>query len=148
MRSLRLLFAMALLGAFGFATAPAQTPDSCTVAFVLDGDTFNCRGGGTVKLGLVDAPEGGSFGNIARRALATLLPAGTPVRLEFDEKKRDADGRLLSYVFLPDGRFANEILVRLGYAFFEPDPANDRYSARLRRAEERARSKGIGVWSR
>lgn len=148
MHSLRILSAVALLGAFGFATAPAQTPDSCTVAFVLDGDTFNCRGGGTVRLALVDAPEGGSFGNIARRALATMLPVGTPVRLEFDEKNRDGNGRLLSYVFLPDGRFANEILVRLGYAFFKPDPANDRYSARLRQAENQARSRGLGVWSR
>lgn len=137
--------AAALLATAGAAVAQ---PRACTVAYVLDGDTFNCESGTTVRLILIDAPEGGSFGDASRRALATLLPVGSSVRLETDEEVVDGDGRLQAYVFLPNDQMANEVLLRLGYAFFEPAPPNRRYASRLRLAEERARELKLGVWAR
>lgn len=121
---------------------------SCVVAFVVDGDTFNCRDGTGVRLIGVDAPERGRFGSAARRALATLLSVDSRVRLETDAESRDSQGRLQVYVFLPDGRLANEVLVRMGYAFYRPNPANDRFAQRLRSAEDQAKENKLGVWSK
>lgn len=127
---------------------PARAQEGgCVVAFVMDGDTFNCRDGTTVRLLGIDAPEGGRFGGAARRALATLLPVDSRVRLETEDGATDSDGRMLAYVFA-NGRMTNEVLVRLGYAFYRPDPDRARYAVELRRAEQVARSGRLGVWSR
>ena len=127
------------------ALARAQAP--CTVAHVIDGDTFNCRDGRNVRLLGIDSPDAGQFGNVARRALATLLPVGSAVRIETDSIPRDSDGRLLAYVFLEDGRLVNELLVREGFAFYRSSRENTRYATRLRAAEQTARGVSRGVWS-
>lgn len=125
----------------------ADAPQRCAVAYVVDGDTFNCRDGTSVRLILVDAPEGGRFGDASRRALSTLLSVDSTVRLETDREVRDRQGRVRAYVSLADGRMVNEVMIRKGFAFFKPSPPNQRYAARLRDAEEAARRDGIGVWS-
>ena len=122
--------------------------EACVVAHVVDGDTFNCRDGRNVRLLLADAPDAGRFGSLTRRALTALAPTGSSVRLETDSIPRDSQARLLAYVFLPDGRMINEILVREGFAFYEPSRENVRYAARLRAAEDAARSENRGVWAR
>lgn len=127
---------------------PVEAQTECTVAFVLDGDTLNCRDGERIRLLLVDSPERGPFGTLARNALAALLPSGSKIRLELDEESRDERGRLLAYVFLADGRMVNEMLVRQGYAFLKPSVVNRRHSARLRAAESTARQQRLGVWTR
>ncbi len=133
------------------ATSPRvvrdSLPASCTVAYVLDGDTWNCEGGTVVRLLLVNAPERGKYGDLARRALSSLLVVGSTARLEYDARTYTSDGRLLAYVFLPDGRFVNEMLIREGYAFLKPKPPNERYANRLRRAERLARERKVGLWA-
>jgi micrococcal nuclease len=42
---------------------------------------------------------------------------GKEVRLEFDWQRRDKYGRLLAYVYLPDGTFLNAELIKQGYGF-------------------------------
>ncbi len=143
----RFLYAVLLLTALSAASAPGQVlTDSCRVAHVVDGDTFNCANGRIVRVLLVDAPDAGRFGAIARSALATLLPVGSTVALETDSVPRDDAGRTLAYVYLADGRMANTILVREGFAFFKPSRENQRYAALLRDAENRARAERRGVW--
>jgi len=117
----------------------------CVVAYVLDGDTFNCRNGTTVRLLGTDAPEGGRFGDASRRALATLLPVDSRVRLEFDGERTDSNGRALAYVHT-DGKMVNLVMVRLGYAFYRPDPDHPLHAAQLRAAEEEAKQARLGVW--
>lgn len=141
-----LLASLMLLG--GRADRAKAQTETCTVAFVLDGDTLNCRSGERIRLLLVDSPERGPFGTLARNALAALLPSGSEIRLELDEESRDKRGRLLAYVFLPDGRMVNEMLIRQGYAFLKPSVVNRRHSARLRAAESSARKQRLGVWTR
>lgn len=141
----RILLALAAFALALPVSARAQEQEGCVVAFVLDGDTFNCRDGTTVRLLGIDAPEGGRFGEAARRALATLLPVDSRVRLEFDAERTDGEGRTLAYVF-SNGRMANEVMVRLGYAFFRPDPDHRRFSPQLRSAENEAKEARIGVW--
>ena len=138
------LFALVLLIGLP-AAARAQGP--CKVAHVVDGDTFNCRDGRNVRLLGIDSPDAGRFGNVARRALATLLPVDSTVRIEIDSVPRDSDGRWLGYVFLEDGRLINELLVREGFAFYRGSRENVRYATRLRAAEQAARGASRGVWS-
>lgn len=128
------------------AVLPAQ--ETCVVAHVVDGDTFNCRDGRNVRLLLINAPDAGRFGGVARRALASLIPVTSRVRLELGSVPRDSQGRTLAYAYLADGRMVNEILVREGFAFFKPNRDNTRYADRLRGAEELARGEGRGVWGR
>jgi micrococcal nuclease len=148
----RRLAAALLLLAVAWAPARAQQEDtetlSCTVAYVIDGDSFNCRNGTKVRLLLVNAPESGPFGDLARRALVGLLPVGHTFRIEIDRERRDGQGRLLAYVFLADGQMANELMIRQGYAFLKPSEDNRRYLPRLREAEAAARETRRGLWAR
>jgi len=140
-----------LVLAFAAAAASplaAQTPDTCTVAHVLDGDTLHCADGRRVRLLLVDAPDAGRFGSVARRALATLTPAGTQITLETDAVPKDSDGRTLAYVWIGTDRMVNQVLVREGFAFFKPSRENQRYAELLRAAEREARNEHRGVWTR
>lgn len=144
-RLLSILFAVAFLTA---APLVAQTSTrTCRVAHVHDGDTFGCADGTRVRLLLIDAPDAGRFGGIARSALATLLPAGSNVTLETDAVERDDEGRVLAYVYVGEGRLVNGILVREGFAFFKPSRDNHKHADRLRQAEAEARDKHRGVWA-
>ena len=149
MRTWGILFLALLVGPLVADPVRAQeaAPSRCAVAFVVDGDTFNCRDGTSVRLLMVDAPEGGRFGEASRRALSTLVPVDSTVRLETDREVHDSQGRVRAYVYDGAGRMINERMIRKGFAFFEPSLPNERHAARLRAAEEAARSDGVGVWS-
>ena len=60
----------------------------------------------------------------------------------------DAYGRRLVYLWLPDGRFFNALLVRRGLARTLPFPPNTRYAPLLQRLAERAARRGRGLWGR
>jgi micrococcal nuclease len=115
---------------------------------VIDGDSFNCRDGTKVRLLLVNAPESGPFGDLARRALVGLLPVGETFRIETDLERRDDQRRMLGYVFLQDGQMVNELMIRQGYAFLKPSEDNRRFLPRLREAEASARETRRGIWAR
>ena len=154
MTARRLALALVVAFAWGLAPGAATAQDegrrsiSCTVAFVIDGDSFNCRDGTKVRLLLVNAPESGPFGDLARRALVGLLPVGESFRIETDRERRDKQGRMLGYVFLPDGQMVNELMIRQGYAFLKPSEDNRRYLSELREAEAAARETRRGLWAR
>ncbi len=122
-------------------TAPTPTTGpvgpieaNATVDHVVDGDTIDVivDGGGEerVRLTGIDTPEvahpasgsrpasaGECFGDEATAFTESLLPVGTPVRLERDVVGRDDYGRLLAYVYrAADGIFVNYEIVRQGYA--------------------------------
>ncbi len=120
-----------------------------TVASVIDGDTIGLQGGERVRLILVDTPElaGDCYAQEAAEFTRAMLPPGTQIRMEKDTSERDRYGRLLRYVYLPDGRQLNALLLRNGYAklaIFEPDT---RHLELLRINEEEARAEGTGLWS-
>jgi micrococcal nuclease len=121
----------------------------CTIARVVDGDTVECAGGTRVRLLLIDAPERdqGPYGATATRALRALVPVGTRAALELDIQQRDRYGRLLAYVYAPDGRMANEEMVRGGYALLSTYPPNIRHVDRMRAALEEAKAARRGLWS-
>ena len=125
------------------------------VTRVVDGDTIEVRMPDgeleRVRLLLVDTPEvfGGveCYGREASAFVRGLLPAGAVVSLERDVANRDSFGRLLRYLYLPDGTMLNERLVQGGYAEYYPyDSVNVRYRTQIEAAERRARAAGAGLW--
>jgi micrococcal nuclease len=128
--------------------ATAQVRTTCTVERITDGDTIRC-GGESVRLLMIDAPEEGQgpFGGAAREFLAAMLPIGTEAQLVLDVEQRDQYGRLLAYVYRPDGRMVNTMMVRQGFAVPFVVPPNVRHVEAIRAAADSARSNGIGLWA-
>ncbi len=67
----------------------------------------------------------------------------TTVHLEFDVQQRDRYGRLLAYVYLKDGTFANAWLVEQGYAQVMTVPPNVKYQDLFLKLQREARR---GLW--
>ena len=140
-----------------FSPASAKTYQGQVVK-VFDGDTFLARIEGHeefIRLREIDAPEMASrerkgqepWGRKAREFALSRLK-GRKVRLETENRdERDAYGRLLAYVFVGES-FLNREMVESGNAFFYRAPVRGRYAARLEKAENSAREKGLGVWDR
>jgi micrococcal nuclease len=120
---------------------------------VVDGDTIRLAGIGPVRLIGIDTPEtyGGRvecFGPEATRHVRGLLPRGARVRYVVGEEPRDRYGRLLVYLYMPDGAALNHVLVTAGYATTLTIAPNDRYAHVFERAERAARAARSGMWSR
>ena len=148
--------------------APAA-PLEATVLSWHDGDTLRILVAGrteTVRLIGIDAPEASpndrardqatrlgiplrellDLGRRSRDFAARLAPPGTRVLVELDVQTRDRYGRLLSYLWLPDGAMLNERILEAGWALLLTVPPNVRYVDRLREAQRRAREREAGLW--
>ncbi len=71
---------------------------------------------------------------------------GTNVRIVIGEEPRDKYKRLLAYVYLEDGTFFNEELVREGYAQVMTIPPNDKFSKTFIKRQREAREAKRGLW--
>lgn len=119
---------------------------------VVDGDTIVLSEIGAVRLIGVDAaeltddrPEMKTLGRISAAYLSGLI-LGKNVRLEHDTPLTDRFDRRLAYVFLSDGLFVNEEIIRRGYAnVYTEYPF--KHLDRFRRAAEEARSAKAGLWA-
>jgi micrococcal nuclease len=127
------------------------------VVRVVDGDTFVVdRDGGDVVVRLlgVDTPETQHpqepvecFGREAAARLHELLE-DQYVRLEGDASQADIDryGRLLRYVYLPDGTLVNQLLIKEGYAFEYTYDKPYALQNQFNTEEDMARIQGRGLW--
>jgi micrococcal nuclease len=143
--------------------------DRATVLYVIDGDTLKISYHGkrdTIRLIGIDAPEikrnrkahrdskmqGKDIGTItsqgrlARNYVKSLVKKGTAVTIQFDVVKRDKYRRLLGYVYLPDGKMLNNVIIRNGYASPLTIPPNIKYKNRFIRSYRYAREHGLGLW--
>jgi endonuclease YncB( thermonuclease family) len=120
----------------------------CVVARIIDGDGFACEGGSRIRLLLVDADEIGQsvYADSAMRLLESLMPPGSPVRLEFDIELHDRYERVLAHVWA-DTIHINRELVRRGMAHVVVIPPNVRWVEQLRAAADTARRERLGIWS-
>ena len=120
------------------------------VTKVTDGDTIRLGNLGPVRLIGIDTPEvyGGveCFGREASAFARRLLPLGTRVRYRLGVEERDRYGRLLAYVWLPDDRMVNRVIVKAGYAQPLTIPPNVEFAEAFRRAARAARAAGLGLW--
>jgi len=145
------------------AAAAAHPPLRGRVSWIYDGDTIEVNGVGKVRLLGIDVPEHEDsdrdrfyrrwnippqrLRSIAHAAVAYLVKTakGQDVALALDREPRDRYGRLLAYVYLPDGTLLNRTLLEQGYA-----SVFRKYDFRFRdeflAVEGRARQRGVGLW--
>jgi micrococcal nuclease len=147
------------------ATVPTTAPlgvmaANATIEYVVDGDTVDVIIGDQqerVRLIGIDTPEiahqgqpepAECFGDEATTFTKSLVPVGTPVRLERDIVARDDYGRLLGYLYrASDGVFVNYEIVRQGYAQPLTIPPNVAFSELIVQAARDAEADQAGLWS-
>lgn len=134
----------------------ANDPSRGVVARVVDGDTLEAKTAGrtvTIRLLNVDTPETKHpdlppecLGPEATDFLEQRLPAGTRIRLEYDQVRLDPYGRTLAGVYESDSLVNAEIAAAgLGVAVvFEP---NRRFYDQVLSAQEQATSNRLGLFS-
>lgn len=137
---------------------------------MIDGDTFVCQFSDVkeehIRLIGVDAPEVRSNPKAKRDSERTgedlntmitqgkeatsfakkYLKDGTRVSLEMDVQLRDRYGRLLAYVYLPNGEMFNALLVKEGYAQIFTIPPNVKYEDLFLTLQRAARENNRGLW--
>jgi micrococcal nuclease len=128
-----------------------------TVTKVVDGDTFWVDDGSVKGLKIrfigIDAPESRNtgqkvkayYGKESKEYLVRLI-GGKQVRFEYDIGRLDRYGRTLAYVYLKDGTFVNEQLVKNGYAGVMTIAPNVKYAEKFVKLAREAREKKKGMW--
>jgi len=116
--------------------------DGDTIDVEIDGETFAVR-----YIGMDAAESGEPFWREARDKNAALVE-GVMVALIQDVSPRDSFERLLRYVFLADGTFVNEEMVRTGYARAMAYPPDTACEDQLNQAQQDAQQRGVGIWAR
>ncbi len=140
-----------------------------TVIKITDGDTLWVRyEGQREKLRLIgiDTPESKAnkkakrdakrsgqdvetiiaLGKRATEYVRSRVRLGIRMKIEFDVEQRDTYGRLLGYVYLPNGKMLNEEIVKAGYANVMTVPPNVKYKDRFLKAYKEARESKRGLW--
>ena len=132
---------------------PPPSASSVTVSSITDGDTlrFSPALDGTTILRMlhIDAPEMAQapWGEQSRAELLRLAPAATSMRIETEQTRIDAFGRLLGHGVRSDGLDLNREQLRLGQAvLYVIWPNVDRFED-YRAAEVQAQEQGRGVWN-
>ncbi len=119
---------------------------------VVDGDTIIISGGERIRMIGINTPESVKeagevehFGIEASKYTKDKLE-GKTIYIEKDVSDRDDYGRLLRYIYLEDGTFYNEKIVKEGYAFAGTYPPDVKYNEILHDAEDYARENNLGLW--
>ncbi|MFS0554160.1 thermonuclease family protein [Brevibacillus sp. 179-C9.3 HS] len=149
-----LLALMALLTACASSGQPEANGEmDAVIKRVVDGDTFELDSGEKVRMIGVDTPETVKpnhpvepYGKEASNYSKELL-TGKQVKLKFDVEPYDKYKRLLAYVYLADGTFVNEKLIRDGYARIMTIPPNVAQAELFLAAEREAREQNRGLWA-
>ena len=168
-----LLFVIFLIGLFiglnVFHYRQVRSPSSVTpensnsvsakVLYVIDGDTMDVSIDGKkerVRLIGIDAPEmayeekqADCFSGESADALKTIIN-GNAVSLVLDptQSDRDSYGRLLRYLYLPDGTNVNKMMVEQGYAYeytYKENPYQ--LQGEFQEAEQKAKAVKAGLWA-
>lgn len=137
---------------------PGAVEANATVDFVIDGDTIDAIIDGRedrVRLIGIDTPETKKpntpiecYGPEATAFTESLLPVGTPIRIERDTVNRDDFGRLLGYVYrADDGIFVNYETIRQGFATPLSIEPNTTYIDLFVDAARAAESDDVGLWA-
>jgi micrococcal nuclease len=125
-----------------------------TVVKITDGDTIKVKINGkteSIRFLLINTPELGKqpkpYSEEAKNLTKKLLSENV-VYLEKDTSERDKYGRLLMYIYTPDGKSVQEELLREGLAkvayVYAP---NTKYVNRYREIELDAKERSVGIWS-
>jgi micrococcal nuclease len=143
-----------IVGSKGVESKSTVNNNLIKVTRVVDGDTIIVDGDKRVRLIGINTPESvhpdkaknTEFGKMASAYTKSKLE-GKMVRLEKDVSETDRYGRLLRYVYLPDGTFFNELLVKEGYAKLSTYPPDVKFTDIFVAAERYARENNKGLWA-
>lgn len=129
---------------------PPKEAIRAKVKRVWDGDTFEALVGGReekIRLIGVNTPEMyRPFGPEAKKFTEGLIK-GKTVLLSFDVQKRDRYGRLLCYVWLPEGGFLNAEIVHRGYGGVMTIPPNVTHAPLFLALQREAKEREKGLWA-
>ncbi len=160
LKSILTLFALSVL----FLNTAHSADLTGRVLWVYDGDTLKIENIGKVRLIGIDTPETKSSSRdrfylkkypITAKRLRKIAKQAKyynmhniknqRVNLELDHVHRDKYDRLLAYVYLPDGRMLNRILLQKGLAsvFRRYDFL---YKKDFLKIEKKAQKKRLGLW--
>ncbi len=139
------------------SATPGLEPNA-VVDYVIDGDTIDVIIAGKeerIRLIGIDTPETKKpnspiecFGPEATAFTESLLPVGTPVRIERDIVNRDDYGRLLGYVYrADDGIFVNYEVMRQGFGQPLSIGPNDLFAQLFTDAARAAEADDAGLWA-
>ncbi len=158
MNKLRYLFTILLLCA-GCSSAHIskqyyqvlKVVDAHTLEVEIDGYTERLKLIGIKTPESVEARKPAEcFGKEAAAKAKELLD-GKRVKLEADiitgQGDRDDDGRLLRYVYLPDGRLFNKLLIEEGYAYEYTHDKPYKYQKEFEQARKSAQRNKRGLWA-
>lgn len=125
---------------------PEEIKDLYIVTRVIDGDTIEIEGGKRVRLICINTPETGEKGYKESKDFLIDLILNKEVKLVLDFTEKDKYGRLLRYIYLEDGRFVNELIVRLGYGVAYPYGQDTSLCPLIENAERLAEESNLGIW--
>ncbi|MEO7363999.1 MAG: thermonuclease family protein [Candidatus Saccharimonadales bacterium] len=137
-------------------TVVQNDPGSYAIDHFVDGDTIAISMNGhveTVRFVGVDTPETHKpntpvqcYGPAASAYTKAMIGDGK-VRLQVDPQStnRDRYNRLLRYVYLPDGRLLNELLIQTGHGFYYPYFPFTK-SAEFAADQQTAKQQNLGLW--
>lgn len=126
------------------------------VKWVIDGDTFILENNKTIRLKGIDTPElshepgekSQYFAKKAQKYLIKLI-GRKDVIIKRQGITYDNYKRVLAYVYLPNGTFLNEHLIRKGYAFYFPhEDVEPTIGKILLHAQREAMKQKEGFWAR
>lgn len=144
------LFALLCFGIIALMGILHATPgfreQSGRVVSVLDGDTYDLITADNqryrIRMEGIDAPERGMPYYKASREHLSKLCAGKKVRARW--LKKDRNGRLIAWTYLPDGRELSREMIRTGWAWHFTKYNNDPALAALQTG---ARQRRAGLWA-
>ncbi|KAB2954669.1 thermonuclease family protein [Heliorestis acidaminivorans] len=146
-----LFIAFILTGCTFLDTSVEESSNLVIVERVVDGDTIIANGQ-RVRLIGVDTPEtvkpnhpAEPYGQEASNFTKKMLE-GKRVQLQADVADQDQYGRLLRYVYLEDGTFFNDLLVREGYAMVYTVPPNVAHQETFLASQRYAMENNKGLW--
>ena len=144
-RKIILLWVFCLCLSCGFSGA--ETIESVYVKKVIDGDSIVVTDRGkemTVRLWGIDTPEyRQTYSKVAKKYTMALL-GNSEVALEV--KDWDKYGRMVALVRMQNGKYANEELVRAGYAWVHIYYCKEPVCKEWKRHEKNAQEQRLGLW--
>ena len=125
--------------------------DARTIEVEINGYTERTRLIGINTPKSVDARKPAECFDKEATAKARELLDGKRVKLEADiitrQGDRDSDRRLLRYVYLPDGRLFNKLMIEEGYAYEYTHGKPYKYQKEFKQAQRDANRNKRGLWA-
>jgi micrococcal nuclease len=153
MRKIEQIFRVMLFIWVTLASVSLASSDAfISVRRVYDGDTIELENGMHIRYIGINAPEiahqdkpGEPFGPEAL-AFNEKIVLSKPVRILEDQEATDQYNRRLAYVFLKEGTFVNQEIVRNGLAHVLYKYPNITYDDALLKSQQEAMKAGKGIW--